>query len=89
MPVTISLDSALVRRTNKNNIEVNASSVEEAIKELNILYPGFESDILDSENGGVRESLQIFVNGTEILDDLNTPIPDGSTIDIVRLMVGG
>lgn len=74
----------------KNIVQVDAHSVEEAIKELLKSYPGLKERITD-ENGNVREFLNIYVNEQDIrfMDNLQTKVKEGDVILLIPAIAGG
>lgn len=87
MPITVSLPSILRDRTKEWSIHVEASTLEEAIDQIDKRYPGFKTDVI-SANGAIRPSLFVLVNGIRV-SDLNIPTPEGSKIEIERVIAGG
>lgn len=68
-------------------IEVEASTVGEAIAALDRRFPGLAFRIID-EQGQIRPHMNIFL-GEEKVDDLATPISSGTEIYIVGALSGG
>jgi molybdopterin synthase sulfur carrier subunit len=72
------------------SIEVEGSTVEDALESLRKRSPGLEDGIRD-ETGRVREFINIFVRGREIrsMQDLSTSLRDGETMYVVPSVAGG
>ena len=68
-------------------IEVEASTVGEAIAALDRRFPGLAFRIID-EQSQIRPHMNIFL-GEEKVRDLTTPIPAGAEIYIVGALSGG
>jgi molybdopterin synthase sulfur carrier subunit len=68
-------------------IEVEASTVGEAIAALDRRFPGLAFRIID-EQGGIRPHMNIFLGEEKVLD-LATPITAGVEIYIVGALSGG
>jgi molybdopterin synthase sulfur carrier subunit len=83
----VSLPSVLGERTHECHVEVTASTLKEAIEQLESKYPGFRDDLC-SANGGVRPSLTVMIDGRSVRS-LDHPLHDNSEIDITSPMAGG
>jgi molybdopterin synthase sulfur carrier subunit len=68
-------------------IEVEASTVGEAIAALDRRFPGLAFRVID-EQGQIRPHMNIFL-GEEKVSDLATPITAGAEIYIVGALSGG
>ena len=75
---------------NEEVVEVNASTIGEAIVELQGRYPGIKERLLD-ESGGVRRFVNVYVNEEDIrfLQNQNTELKDGDEISIIPAIAGG
>lgn len=71
-------------------LEVSETSVADALKALWARYPGVRDRIV-TEQGEVREYINIFVGDENIRDSagLATPVADGCEITIVPSVAGG
>ncbi|MGA3214732.1 MAG: MoaD/ThiS family protein [Acidimicrobiales bacterium] len=71
-------------------VELEASTVREAIDALEREHPGLKSRLLD-ENGALRRFVNLFVADEDIrfLQGLDTPLPFGSTLSIIPAVAGG
>jgi len=68
-------------------IEVNASTVREAISALDRRFPGIAFRIVDEQNQ-IRPHMNVFL-GEENVRDLTTPITRDEQIYIVGALSGG
>ncbi|MDX1952580.1 MAG: ubiquitin-like small modifier protein 1 [Verrucomicrobiota bacterium] len=75
---------------NEELIEVNGSTVAEAINELQSRYPGIRERLLD-EAGAVRRFVNVYVNEEDIrfLQNQETKIKSGDEISIIPAIAGG
>ena len=86
--VRIRLASLLHSYTGGNKvIEVEASTVGEAIGALDRRFPGLAFRVID-EQGQIRPHMNIFL-GEEKVSDLTTPITASAEIYIVGALSGG
>ena len=71
-------------------VPVEASTVDEALKQLKAEFSGFGEKVFD-ESGQVRRFINIYVNEDNIKDrdDLRTAIEAGDTISILPSIAGG
>jgi sulfur-carrier protein len=71
-------------------VAVEGATVGEALKALDVSYPGFAERLFD-ESGELRRFVNVFMGEEDIrfLDNLATTVPDGSTISIVPAVAGG
>ena len=71
-------------------VEVDAATVKELIGTLESRFPGFRERICNEE-GALRRFINIYVEGEDIrfLQELDTPIKDGSEVSIVPAIAGG
>jgi molybdopterin synthase sulfur carrier subunit len=76
----------------QSRVEIDAAhgTLRDVLQVLWSRYPGLR-DRLANEQGEVREHINIFLGDEDVrfLDDLATPIPDGSEITIVPAISGG
>jgi adenylyltransferase/sulfurtransferase len=81
-----------LRSYTKNNSEVDlvASTLEEALMKLNEHFPGFRSLLVD-EGGSLRKYVNIFVNEDDIRNKagLATTLKEGDRVHIVPSVAGG
>ncbi len=69
---------------------IAADSVKELLKKLEQLYPGLKSYLLDDQ-GGLRQHVNIFVNGKMIndRDQQSDPLQPDSEVYIMQALSGG
>ena len=75
---------------NEELVEVNASTIGEAITELQGRFPGIKERLLD-ETGAVRRFVNIYVNEEDIrfLQNQQTALEEGDEISIIPAIAGG
>ncbi len=91
MAITVRVPTPLRRLTDgQGEIEVNASTVREAIEKLEEMYPGFKERILD-DKGEVRRFVNLYLNDEDIrfLKGTETELKDGDVLSIVPAIAGG
>jgi molybdopterin synthase sulfur carrier subunit len=91
MAVTVRLPGALSQWTaGKKQVEVQSTSVGEAIQQLCAQYPGIGERVLD-ESGQPRRFVNVYVNGEDIrlLQGQDTPLNDGDEVIIAPAVAGG
>ena len=91
MEIKCSIPSSLQKYTdNKKQINITALNIRDMIKEINIVYPGFEKQILDDENS-IKRFLNIYINDEDIrfLDYENSLLEDGDEVMILTAVAGG
>jgi molybdopterin synthase sulfur carrier subunit len=71
-------------------VEVQASTVGEALKALDAAYPGLGERIFDA-NGELRRFVNVFMGDEDVrfLEGLATPVPEGSVVSVVPAVAGG
>jgi MoaD family protein len=71
-------------------VEIEASTVKEVLDNLDSKYPGFRSSVCD-ESGSLRRFINVYLDGEDVrfLENLATPVNDGSEIAIVPAISGG
>jgi len=74
----------------RDEIEVRAGTVRQALEALEREHEGFLRHILD-ESGDVRRFVNVFVDSTNIrsLSGLDSTVESGSVISIVPAVAGG
>ena len=72
------------------SVEVEGSTVAEALKALDAAHPGFGDRLFD-ESGALRRFVNVFVAEEDIrfLDGLETAVADGTVVSIVPAVAGG
>ena len=75
---------------NEEIVEVMASTIGEAIAELQSRYPGIKERLLD-DSGSVRRFVNVYVNEEDIrfLQNQQTGLKDGDEISIIPAIAGG
>jgi molybdopterin converting factor small subunit len=84
--VTVLLPSLLATEAGgRKQFEVEAASVEEALKQLPV------HDLLFDERGELRPLVNVFVDGQDMRgrDGVATPLSGGETIRVVAAIAGG
>ncbi len=91
MAKKVRIPTPLRKLTNDQEVvEVNASTIDEAITELQARYPGFKERLLD-DTGTVRRFVNVYVNEEDIrfLQNQQTKLKDGDEISIIPAIAGG
>ncbi|MFN3599254.1 MAG: ubiquitin-like small modifier protein 1 [Aquificaceae bacterium] len=89
--ITVRVPTPLRRITNgQGEVQVEASTIREAIEKLEEIYPGFRERLLD-EQGEVRKFVNLYLNDEDIRfsEGLDTKLKDGDVISIVPAIAGG
>jgi molybdopterin converting factor small subunit len=70
-------------------VDVEASTVREALDELVATYPALRARVLEGD--GVPSFLNVFVDGDDVrlLGGLDTQVADGTTILLLPAVAGG
>jgi molybdopterin converting factor small subunit len=71
-------------------VDVEGTTVGEALKALDAAYAGFAERIFD-EQGALRRFVNVFLADEDVrfLEGLATPVADGQTLSIVPAVAGG
>ncbi|HET9060975.1 MAG TPA: MoaD/ThiS family protein [Acidimicrobiales bacterium] len=71
-------------------VEVDGSTVGEALKALDSAHPGFAERLFD-DSGNLRRFVNVFMGEEDIrfLDGLGTPVPAGAVVSVVPAVAGG
>jgi len=91
MGATVRIPSPLRRITGgQDKIDVEVNTLTDAIEELERQFPGMKERLVD-ENGDLRHSVNIYVNGEDVqfLQGLQTEFKTGDEISIVPAVAGG
>ena len=91
MAKKVRIPTPLRKLTNNEEIvEVNGSTIDEAIAELQARYPGIKERLLD-DTGNVRRFVNVYVNEEDIrfLQNQQTALKDGDEISIIPAIAGG
>lgn len=72
------------------DVDTTATTVRDAIADLERRYPGIAARVLDG-SGGIKPFIRIFVGAEDVgaLSGLDTPIGDRDEIAIVPAIAGG
>lgn len=91
MPIEVTIPGPLLQYTrNQKEVHLDATSVLNAIRELDRMFPGMKDRICD-EQEKVREYVNIFVNGEDFrhLKGEQTTLSDGDEVMILPSIAGG
>ncbi|MCU4186904.1 MoaD/ThiS family protein [Acidiferrimicrobium sp. IK] len=91
MAVTVRIPTQLRPLAGGNSeVSVEASTVAEALKALDVAHPGFHDRLYD-DNGTLRRFVNVFVADEDIrfLSGVDSPVAPGTTISIVPAVAGG
>lgn len=71
-------------------IQIQASTLQEAIDHADATYPGFRERILDNK-GEIKRFINIFINGIDVrkLQGRDTPVHDNDQVAVIPAMAGG
>jgi len=87
----VKIPAALLQYTRSvTDVNIDASTVDEALVKLDSMFPGLRAFILD-ESRGVRRYVNIFVNQDDIRsgEGLMTKLRDGDRVQIIPAIAGG
>jgi len=75
---------------NEELVEVKATTIADAINELQSRYPGIKERLLD-DAGTVRRFVNVYVNEEDIrfLQNQQTTLKDGDEVSIIPAIAGG
>jgi len=91
MPVKVRIPTPLRKLTNDEElVTVEATTIGDAITELQTKYPGIKERLVD-ESGEVRRFVNVYVNEEDIrfLQNKETVIKDGDEVSIIPAIAGG
>ena len=91
MSLTIRIPTQLRTFTGgSGEVEVEATSVGDALKALDAAHPGLADRLFD-ESGQLRRFVNVFLADEDVrfLDGLATPVVEGQTLSIVPAVAGG
>ncbi len=89
--VTIRIPTTLRTLTGgSSTVEVEGSTVGEALSNLDAAHPGFQDRLFDGD-GGLRRFVNVFLADDDVryLDGVSTPVADGAEISIIPAVAGG
>ena len=91
MSIKVRIPTPLQKLTKgRDEIELNASTIQEMIDALEKSHPGIKERICD-ESGSVRRFVNVFVNDEDIrfLNKESTALKDGDSVSIIPAIAGG
>jgi molybdopterin converting factor small subunit len=91
MPVKVRIPTQLrTLSANASEVTVEAATVAEALRALEVAHPGFAERLYD-ESGALRRFVNVFVAEEDIrfLDGVDTAVAPGQTVSIVPAVAGG
>ena len=91
MGVVVRVPTPLRRLTDgADKVEANGCDLAEIIEDLEGQYNGFKTRLVD-ENGGLREFVNIYLNGEDVrfVEGTQTQVSSGDEISIVPAVAGG
>jgi len=89
--VTIRIPTPMRNLTGgESTVSVDAATVAEAIKVLDVAHPGVAERVLD-DTGALRRFVNVYVGDEDVrfLDGLATPLAEGASISIIPAVAGG
>lgn len=90
MAITVRIPTPLRNLTGgADEVSIEGSTVAQVIDNLEASHPGLNERLLDDK--GVRRHVNIFANDEDIrfLDNLDTTLKDGDSVQIVPAIAGG
>ena len=91
MPKKVRIPTPLRKLTNNEEVvEITATTVSDAIGELQTRFPGIKERLVD-ETGAVRRFVNVYVNEEDIrfLQNQQTALKDGDEVSIIPAIAGG
>jgi molybdopterin synthase sulfur carrier subunit len=91
MTAKVRIPTPLRKLTNNEElVEVKATTIGDAINELQTRYPGIKERLVD-DSGTVRRFVNVYVNEEDIrfLQNQQTQLKDGDEISIIPAIAGG
>ena len=91
MAVTVRVPGPLRRLTDgRPEVEVEGSTVGQALESLDSRHPGFRSRLYD-EAGRLRQFINVYLNDSDIRfgEGLETPLKENDELSIVPAVAGG
>jgi len=91
MSSTIRIPAPLRSLTNgADEVAVEGRNIREALTSLGSQHENINSKLL-SDNGDLRDFVNIFLNGNEIrtMNGIDTALPEGSVLNIIPAVAGG
>ncbi|HZQ05183.1 MAG TPA: MoaD/ThiS family protein [Anaerolineae bacterium] len=74
----------------QGKIQVQATTLQEAIERADANYPGFRERVLDTD-GEIKRFINVFVNGVDVrkLQGRATAVHDSDEVAVIPAMAGG
>jgi len=91
MAAKVRIPTPLRKLTNNEElVEVKATTIGDAINELQTRYPGIKERLVD-DSGTVRRFVNVYLNEEDIrfLQNQQTQLKDGDEISIIPAIAGG
>lgn len=91
MAITVRVPGPLRRLTEgRPEVEVEGSTVSQALSDLDTRYPGFRERLYDGD-GRLRQFINIYLNDSDIRfgQGLDTPVAPQDDLSIVPAVAGG
>ena len=91
MAVTVRVPTQLRQLTQGDGeVTVEAATVGDALRALDVAYPGFGERIFD-ENGALRRFVNVFLADEDVrfLEGIDTPVAEDQVLSIVPAVAGG
>jgi sulfur-carrier protein len=91
VPVTVRIPTQLRNLSGgASEVQVEAGTVEDALKALEGAHPGFAERLFD-DSGALRRFVNVFVAEEDIrfLQGTDTPVTEGQVISVVPAVAGG
>ena len=92
MSITVKLPTQLrAAAGGENSVEVEGSTVGEALEALFEVHGDLRDRLSDAEQGGLRRFVNVYVDGDDIRfgDGLDTVVRDGGEVTILPAVAGG
>ena len=91
MAITVRIPTPLRRVTDgQDKVDTNGATLREIIDSMESQFPGIKERLCD-ENGGLRNFVNVYVNGEDVrfLEGIDSATGDGDEISIVPAVAGG
>lgn len=74
----------------ESEVAAQGGTLIEVIDDLEANYAGIKARVLD-DSGALRRFVNVYVGNEDVrfLDNLDTPVPDGTQISIIPAVAGG
>lgn len=81
------IPSPLISYTHEKEVEARGATLAELLLDLDRRYPGLRFRIVD-EQDRMRPHMRFFINGEQTFD-LEAPLADGDSVQLVQALSGG